>query len=111
MKRADVIVCVFLGMTCLGLLLPLIVYAQQAQDSRVETANRMRSCASAVHIFNDAYRRLPPAYGPGGSGSGEARSFWFHLLSYVQADSVYKQSDYQASVTAFLGPQDPSLGK
>src|SRR5262245_1814140 len=79
MTRRGLIACVVLGTTFLGLVLPLVLYAQ-VQEVRLRTVSRMRNCVFAVHNFHDTYRTLPPAFGPAGIYLDQSKSAWFHLL-------------------------------
>jgi hypothetical protein len=92
-------------MTGLGILVPLVERARDVEKDRIVTTQRLRQCSQAVHAFHDTFRRLPDAFAPGGSYL-KPKSYWFHLLPYVDAAEDYRAGRDAAVVTAFQAPQD-----
>jgi type II secretory pathway pseudopilin PulG len=75
--------------------------------ARTVVSNDLRQCAIAVHNYHGKNNRLPNAAGPDGIDKNAAiRSLWFHLLSFVEAEPVYKNDVHDATVPAFLTPSD-----
>jgi type II secretory pathway pseudopilin PulG len=82
----------------------------RSDQARLQTNNNLRQCALAIHKYHDVYHKLPDAAWTGGSyaNPGEERSMWFHLLPFVEQESVYKNNVHNAVVPAYLAPSDPS---
>lgn len=92
----------------IALLVPAVQKVREAA-ARTQTNNNLKQCALACHNFHDTYRKFAPAYSDGGMyvGTTNYKSFWFHLLPYVEADNVYKSNLTTAVVPAFNAPSDP----
>jgi prepilin-type N-terminal cleavage/methylation domain-containing protein/prepilin-type processing-associated H-X9-DG protein len=111
----------------IGLLLPAVQKVREAA-ARITCANNLHQIVVAMHNCNGDHGRLPPGIGwfPGpapaprnGRGTG-----FFHLLPYLEQDSLYVGSlstatdNYEAEnnyvfsqpVKVLLCPSDPSAG-
>src|SRR5262245_10671016 len=83
----------------------------RVDERRTQTLNNLKQIALACHEVQDVFGRLPPAWGtfqnaPGGSGS-----LHYHLLPFVEQDSLYRMYNPAAAVPPFVAPTDPSLRK
>jgi len=92
----------------IALLVPAVQKVREAA-ARTQTNNNLKQCGLAVHVYHDTYRRLPDAYAPGGifATAGQEKSMWFHLLPFVEADSVYKTGGTGAVISSYNAPSDP----
>jgi len=92
----------------IALLVPAVQKVREAA-ARTQTNNNLKQCALACHNFHDTYRKFAPAWSDGGQyvGNTNYKSFWFHLLPYVEADNVYKANLTTAIVPAYNAPSDP----
>jgi len=111
-RRAFTLIELLVVIAIIAILIALLVPAVQKvreAAARTQTNNNLKQCALAVHNYHDTYRRLPDASWQGGMFSGvtNIRTFWFHLLPYVEADNVYKANMHNAVVPAFNAPSDP----
>ncbi len=94
----------------MALLVPAVQKVREAA-ARTQTNNNLRQCAIAIHNYHGTYNKFPNAAATGGAFSSQtpyaARSMWFHLLPFVEADNVYKNNVHNAVVSASLAPSDP----
>jgi len=92
----------------IALLVPAVQKVREAA-ARTQTNNNLKQCALACHNFHDTYRKFAPAWSDGGQwvGASNYKSFWYHLLPYVEADNVYKAGVTNAIVPAYNAPSDP----
>src|SRR5262245_41778479 len=104
----EVVVAFVLFATMLGIAVPALREVRDVQKDRQATFNHLKMCALAIHNYHDTYRRLPDAFAPGGAFVNDAKSMWFHLLPYVDAEQAYKNNDALARVVAYHSPLDPS---
>ncbi len=73
----------------LALLVPAVQSVREAA-ARVQSENNLKQIALALHSFNDAYRRLPPAVVY--SKEGRPLYSWRVLiLPFIEGDHIYKQ--------------------
>lgn len=105
-RHVEIALCVILFVTLILLLLPA-TQSGRISDSDSWTRNNLKQAALAVHNFHDTYRRLPDAFNVGGSYTKDPKSVWFHLLPYVEADSLYKSGTTAAVVPCYCAPSDP----
>lgn len=107
----EVMLVIFVLMIVFGLFIVWVDRTRERDRSSLgsQTRNNLKQCALAVHNFHDTYRKFPPAFSDGGQyvGQGNAKSLWFHLLPYVEADNVYKLAKEDAIVPAYNAPSDP----
>src|SRR5204862_4598449 len=85
----------------IGLLVPA-VQKVRAAAARTQCINNLKQIALAAHMYNDAYKKLPPGYlGPyknesNGGSDGVYGSFvgvLAFLLPYVEQGSLYQMLD------------------
>jgi len=110
----ELILVLAIGTILLGLLLPAVYSAQQAQVNR-QTINDLKQMALACHSVNDVYRKLPPAF-DAFALSKQPMSVHVYLLPFIEQDALYKKflSDEKVSdvkVPIFVAPDDPSSDK
>jgi len=65
------------------------------------------SCAKAVHLAHDKYKKYPPYFGTYG-GKKTPFVFHVHLLPYVDMNPLYVDPEAKAIVPDFLSSFDPS---
>jgi hypothetical protein len=84
----------------LGLLLAAVQKAREAA-ARIQGSNNLRQVGLAVHHCQHEYGALPPGWGyfPGGpgdptyrGGSGGLGNVFFHLLPFLEQDSLYRST-------------------
>jgi len=110
----DLILVLAMGTVLLGLLLPAVYSAQQAQVNR-QTMNDLKQIGLACHASNDVYRKLPPAF-DAFTQSKQPMSVHVYLLPFIEQDALYKKfiNDEKVSdvkVMTFIAPDDPSSDK
>lgn len=70
----------------IGLLLPAVQKVREAAN-RTACQNNLRQLVTAAHLCHDSYEQMPPQFGTFGHGHG---SLFYHLLPFVEGDSVYR---------------------
>jgi prepilin-type N-terminal cleavage/methylation domain-containing protein len=111
----------------IGLLLPAVQKVREAAQ-RVSCANNLRQIVMAMHNCNGDHGRLPPGIGwfPGleRGPKGAYGTGFFHLLRYLEQDTLYDHSlspvndlylagnndVFSWPVPVLLCPSDPSAG-
>ncbi len=108
-----------------GLLLPAVQKVREAANC-VKCSNNLRQLALASHHFHDQFGSLPPGIGwmpPGNGPQGSFGTVFFHLLPFIEQDSLYRQSFAKGAYAAankqvlaqpvgvYLCPSDPSVGR
>jgi prepilin-type N-terminal cleavage/methylation domain-containing protein len=124
----------------IGLLLPAVQKVRSAAQ-RIQCANNMHQLGIGMHNAHDTNGKLPPALGfyPGPPGTpvpnGAFGTAVFHILPYIEQDTLYKSSlgpvatfgglqiyypgnnsiggfgpVYSTPVKTFICPADPSAG-
>lgn len=115
----------------IGLLVPAVQRVREAA-SRTQCVNSLKQLGLAAHHYHDAHLHLPPAVGYYPPAAGALGPYFFHLLPYVEQDSLYKSAlgsvtfplpdgptavyypgnkeVYGQPVPIFLCPSDPSVG-
>ncbi|MCI0700900.1 MAG: DUF1559 domain-containing protein [Planctomycetia bacterium] len=102
----------------IGLLLPAVQKVREAA-ARIKCGNSLRQMTLAAHHAHDANHSLPPGLGywSGGSAYG---TFHFHLLPFIEQESLYRQSYfagyyfvgnnqvYSHPIKMYVCPADPS---
>jgi prepilin-type N-terminal cleavage/methylation domain-containing protein len=121
----ELLVVIAIIAVLIGLLLPAVQKVREAA-ARTRSANNLKQIALASHVCHDAHRRLPPMLGgfPASGPGGGVGTVFFHLLPFVEQDSLYRQAlnpasgAYEASfgganarpVKPYQNPADPSAG-
>jgi prepilin-type N-terminal cleavage/methylation domain-containing protein len=115
----------------IGLLLPAVQKVREAAN-RIKCSNNLKQLGLAAHSYHDANDHFPPGIGYYPPASGAFGNYLFHLLPYVEQDSLYKSAlgsvpfpppdgpttvyypgnnnVYSQRVAVFLCPSDPSVG-
>jgi prepilin-type N-terminal cleavage/methylation domain-containing protein len=97
----------------LALLLPGVQKLREAA-SRSQTINNLKMVAISVHAHQDAYKRLPPAFGKF-AGMKTSESIHIYLLPFMEQQPLFTQyqegkgedRDMQV-VPGYFSPADPS---
>jgi len=116
----------------IALLVPAVQKVREAA-ARTQTTNHIKQCSLALHSFEGALKKLPPASGAVGQTVGAPQygmgaTTHVHLMPYVEQDNLYKNayqaqfpgvanpgmlaaytpSSLNAVVPPFISPQDPT---
>jgi prepilin-type N-terminal cleavage/methylation domain-containing protein len=90
----------------IGLLLPAVQKVREAA-ARTQSSNNLRQMGTGLHncasAFND---QMPPAYG---TFQGATGSLFYHLLPYIEQDTVYKTGATSTVIKTYAAPADPSI--
>src|SRR5438445_10401081 len=80
-----------------GLLLPAVQRVREAAN-RTKCQNHLKQLGLAAHMAHDTNRKLPPALGwyPG-AASGASGPAVFHLLPYLEQDTLFNSSPRDAA--------------
>jgi prepilin-type N-terminal cleavage/methylation domain-containing protein len=116
----------------IGLLLPAVQKVREAAN-RIKCGNNLRQLGLAAHHFHDTQGHLPPGIGYHPiTHNGVFGTYFFHLLPYIELDSLYQSAlgsvpfpppcgpttvyypgnnnVYSQPVKIFLCTSDPSVG-
>ena len=115
----------------IGLLVPAVQRVREA-GNRAQCQNNLKQLGLAAHNYHDTKGHFPPGIGYYPPASGAFGNYFFHLLPYVEQDSLYKSSlgqvlfpppygpttvyypgnnnVYSRPVKVYLCPSDPSVG-
>jgi len=119
MRSGFTLVELLVVIAIIGILVALLLPAvQAARDSarRTQSRNNLRQLGLAVHQAHDTKGITPPMFGtyPAAINSGPEGSFFFHLLPFIEQESLHAQGpDASRSQTlkVFQAPADPSYGQ
>jgi prepilin-type N-terminal cleavage/methylation domain-containing protein len=119
----ELLVVIAIIAVLIGLLLPAVQKVREAA-ARTQSANNLKQIALAAHACHDTHQCLPPMLGafPGTGPRTGTGTVFFHLLPFVEQDSLYRQAlnpaigRYEASfagtnarpVGVYRNPADPS---
>jgi prepilin-type N-terminal cleavage/methylation domain-containing protein len=92
----------------IGLLMALLLPAvQKIRDAaaRIQSANNLKQIGLGVNhiVGNTGNGLLPPAYG---AFNGKTGSLFFHILPYIEHESVYVAEAMDTPITTFVAPAD-----
>jgi type II secretory pathway pseudopilin PulG len=110
----ELAVVLFVAATLLGLVLSTVRSAQVAAADK-QTMIKIKGVNLALHAFNDAYRRLPPAFDKFMEVKNP-NSVHIYLLPYIDEVKLHNtfirgegKGNPKATVEAFISPIDPSI--
>ena len=120
----ELLVVIAIIAVLLGLLVPAVQKAREAA-ARIQCCNNLRQIGIARHDFHTAYGRMPCGIGwwsePNTASPGKAFGIcWFHVLPFIEQDSLYKSSFdgtsyfagnngvYTRPIKTYVCPSDPS---
>jgi prepilin-type N-terminal cleavage/methylation domain-containing protein len=116
----------------IGLLLAAVQKVREAAN-RIKCSNNLKQLGLAAQNYHDSYDHLPPGVGyyPT-STNGAFGTYFFHLLPYIEQETLYRSAQgtvsfpppagptvvyypgnnnvFAQKVVAFLCPSDPSVG-
>jgi prepilin-type N-terminal cleavage/methylation domain-containing protein len=127
----ELLVVIAIIAVLIGLLLPAVQKVRESA-ARTQCGNNLHQLGIAAQQSHDSYQKLPPVFGwfPSGNNLPQANigygSVLFHLLPYVEQQSLYNASlsaysgvtayasivnptVYQSPVPVFQCPSDPSM--
>jgi hypothetical protein len=113
MRRAgvtivEVLIVIVMVAAAIGLILPIVLRLRE-NSAKMETNNKLKECALAVHRYHDEHKKLPHGFGPSEKHGGKNVSVWFQLLPFLGHEKDYVNGVVDARVAAFLAPADISL--
>ncbi|MBI3406917.1 MAG: DUF1559 domain-containing protein [Planctomycetes bacterium] len=73
---------------------------------RTHTLNNLKQMALACHNAQDIYRRLPPAWGPCADAPAGSATVHYHLLPFLEQETLYKTYSPSATVPPFVALYD-----
>ncbi len=96
----------------IGLLLPAVQKIREAA-ARMQSANNLKQLGLALHNFDSANDCFPPMFGtvPQGGSSLGGGSIFYHLLPFLEQDSLYRlgpDGSRSTPVKIFHAPLDRS---
>jgi prepilin-type N-terminal cleavage/methylation domain-containing protein len=100
----------------IGLLVPAVQKVREAA-ARSQCQNNLKQICLSVHSYNDTYKRVPPAEGPGYGYNppGGAGTVFFYILPFIEQAPLYKLANGNSMnvgatvVPIYLCPSDPSV--
>jgi prepilin-type N-terminal cleavage/methylation domain-containing protein len=106
----ELLVVIAIIAVLIALLVPAVQKVREAA-ARTQTMNNLKQCSLAVHGVGDVYKKLPPAWGTLGGGTGSTtRSALVHILPYIEQQPLYTAATFStATVPPFQAPQDYSV--
>ena len=127
----ELLVVIAIIAVLIGLLLPAVQKVREAAN-RIKCSNNLKQLGLAAHNYHDVNHHLPPVIGYYPPASGAFGTCFFHLLPFIEQDSLYRSAlgpvlfpppdgptavyyagnnnVYSRSVAIFLCPSDPSVG-
>jgi len=90
----------------IGLLLPAVQKVREAA-ARTQSVNNLKQMSLGVANMAAVFRgQCPSGYGTFPGQKGEAASFFYHLLPFIEQDNVYKAKDFKANIKIYVAPTD-----
>jgi prepilin-type N-terminal cleavage/methylation domain-containing protein len=128
----ELLVVIAIIAVLIGLLVPAVQKVREAAN-RIKCANNLKQMGVAAHIYHDVNQHLPPGVGYYPTATnGVFGTYNFHLLPYLEQDTLFRSSlgsvpvpppdgptvvnypgnnnVYAQRVAVFLCPSDPSVG-
>jgi len=91
----------------IGLLLPAVQKVREAA-ARTQSSNNLKQMGLAIHNAASAFdSQMPPS---NGTYNGNAGSWFYHILPYIEADAVYKNNSTGSLIKIYRAPADPTWG-
>jgi prepilin-type N-terminal cleavage/methylation domain-containing protein len=104
----ELLVVIAMIATLIGLLVPAIQKVREAA-ARTQCTNNLQQMGQATHNMNDTYNYLPySTYGEYPIGSGTLNSFHYHMLPFIEQQSLYLNTNGGIAVKTCQCPSDPT---
>src|SRR3954451_14264037 len=76
----------------IGLLLPAVQKVREAAN-RIQCSGNLKQLGLAAHNYHDEHQHLPPGVGYYPTATNDVfGTYFFHLLPYVEQDSLYRSA-------------------
>jgi prepilin-type N-terminal cleavage/methylation domain-containing protein/prepilin-type processing-associated H-X9-DG protein len=106
----ELLVVIAIIAVLIGLVVPA-VQKVRILASRAQTQSNMKQIALGALQANETGKKLPPSFG---SFRGKAGSFFYHILPYIEEESVYQEANLALlpthKIKLFISPSDVTAG-
>jgi hypothetical protein len=107
--RSELVVVVLIVATVIGLLIPAAVQRPCGNAARSQSANNLKQMSLAVaNLAGQFNGRVPAGYGPFPDQAGPARGFFYHILPFIEQDSVFRYPPLSSPIKTYAAPNDPT---